>query len=73
VLTFEDAKALTGLSGSCLYKKTSDRTIPFYRPSGKQIFFDRIELEGWMKQNRVATTNEIEQQAANYIVNGKRG
>ena len=72
VLTFEDAQLLTGLSGSCLYKKTSSHTIPFYRPSGKQIFFDRCELESWMKQNRVSTTTEIEQQANSYVATVKK-
>ena len=46
--------------------------IPFYKPNGKQIYFDRIELEAWMKQNRVATQQETGQKAVNYVVTGKQ-
>lgn len=67
VLSLEDVAALTGLSKSHLYKLTCTHQIPFYKP-GKQIYFDRSELERWMKQNRVATQAEIEAQAATYLV-----
>ena len=53
VLTLEDAALLTGLSKSHLYRLTFTHQIPFYKPNGKQIYFDRIELEAWMKQNRL--------------------
>lgn len=31
------------------------------------MYFDRMEIEEWMKQNRVATNMEIDQKAADYI------
>lgn len=70
VLTLEDVTLLTGLSKSYLYKLTCTKQIPYYRPNGKQIYFDRSEIEAWMKQNRVATESEVEQKAANYISTG---
>lgn len=72
VLTLEDAALLTGLSKSHLYRLTCTHQIPFYKPNGKQIYFDRIELEAWMKQNRVATQQETGQKAVNYVVTGNR-
>lgn len=71
VLCLEDVALLTGLSKSHLYKLTCSHQIPFYKPNGKQIYFDRMEVENWMKQNRVATTNEIETKAVNYLVTGE--
>ena len=68
VLSLEDVAALTGLSKSHLYKLTCTHQIPFYKPNGKQIYFDRGEVESWMKQNRVATQAEIETQAVTYLV-----
>ena len=68
VLSLEDVAALTGLSKSHLYKLTCTHQIPFYKPNGKQIYFDRGEVESWMKQNRVATQAEIEAQAVTYLV-----
>ena len=73
VLTLEDAILLTGMSKSYLYKLTCKQEIPHYKPNGNQIYFDRKELEDWMKRNRVATKEEIEQSATNYLVTGKIG
>jgi excisionase family DNA binding protein len=72
VLTFEDVVVLTGLSRSYLYKLTSTNHIPHYKPSGKQLYFDREEIENWLKQNRVATVEETDRKATNYVVTGRR-
>lgn len=72
VLTFEDVVVLTGLSRSYLYKLTSSNQIPHYKPSGKQLYFDREEIENWLKQNRVATVEETDRKATNYVVTGRR-
>ncbi len=66
VLTFEEAVMFTGLAKSYLYKLTASGKIPYYKPSGKLIYFDRSELERWMLRNPVKTADEIEQQAVNY-------
>lgn len=71
VLTLDDVSLLTGLSKSWLYKATCNHLIPFYKPNGKQVYFDRGEIESWMKQNRVSSKAEISQMAANYCVTGK--
>lgn len=72
VLTLQDAALLTGLSKSHLYRLTCTRQIPYYKPHGKQIYFDRGEIEAWMKQNRVATQQETEQAAITYVITGKQ-
>jgi len=68
VLTLNDVALLTGLSKSHLYKMTCQKQIPYYRPNGKQIYFDRGEVEAWMRQGKVNSTLENEQQAAAYLV-----
>ena len=68
VLTLEDVALLTGLSKSHLYRLTCTHQIPYYKPNGKQIYFDRAEIESWMKQNRVATAAEINQQAQEFCM-----
>ncbi|GAB4032928.1 helix-turn-helix domain-containing protein [Spirosoma gilvum] len=69
-LTLEEAAAYAGLSVSHIYKLTSSGKIPHFKPSGKVIYFDRAELDAWMKRNRVKTTEEIEHEAATYIAVG---
>lgn len=72
VLTIDDVALLTGLSKSHIYKLTCSKQIPFYRPNGKLMYFDRLELESWLKQNRVMTTAEAEQQAIAYMITHKK-
>lgn len=73
VLTFEEATEFSGLSKSFLYKLTSTGKIPFFKPNGKHIFFDRVELENWLKRNPVKTQEEIEQEANKYVTLNKAG
>lgn len=71
VLSLDEVVLLTGLSKSYIYKLTSNHKIPYYKPAGKQIFFDRVEIEAWLKRGRVNTREEIEEQAVSYLVTGK--
>ena len=71
VLSLDDVSVLTGLSKSHLYKLTCSHRIPHYKPNGKLVYFDRGEIENWMKQNRIASEDEVEQGAINYCVIGK--
>ena len=68
VLGIDDVIALTGLSKSYIYKLTCRKEIPYYKPNGKLIYFDRQEVEGWMKQNRVNSIAEAEQVASKYLM-----
>lgn len=64
VLTSDEAARYLGVSKSCLYKWTMSRQIPHYKsPTGKMCFFNRKEIEAWMQSQRVATNDELEQQA----------
>lgn len=68
VLDLSDVSALTGMSKSTLYRLTSEKKIPHYKPTAKLLYFDRNEIEAWMKQNRVSTRIEAESTAVAYIV-----
>jgi len=65
-LSIDEAAMYSSLSVSYLYKLTSTQQIPHFKPRGKIIYFDRSELDEWLRQNRVKTTSEIEANAANY-------
>lgn len=67
VLTFAEALLYLGLSRSTLYKMTSGGMIPFYKPNGKKLYFDRLELEAWLKRNRNASQSELEDQAISWV------
>lgn len=73
VLTFTEASEYTGMSKSYLYKLTASQRIPHYKPIGKLIYFDKEELDTWLLQNRISTTDEIENKAQAYCMNHKIG
>lgn len=68
VLVIDDVALLTNMSKSYLYSLTSKNKIPFYRPNGKQIYFDKSEIENWLKQNRVSTIDENKAMAESYCM-----
>jgi excisionase family DNA binding protein len=71
-LTMSDASLLTGLSKSHIYKLTCAKKIPYYKSQGgKLTYFDKGELNKWLLQCRVKTSDELETEAANYLVNSK--
>ena len=43
VLTLEEAALFMGISKSSLYKMTHKHELPFYRPNGKLIYFEKSE------------------------------
>lgn len=59
-LSFKEAAAFLMISKSTLYKKTSLREIPFCKPGGKLILFQKTDLEQYLSKNRIATKTEIE-------------
>jgi excisionase family DNA binding protein len=70
VLNLKEAARYLNMSCSHLYKLTSAKEIPHYKPRGKQVFFERKELDRWLLQNRQTTKAEIEQAAIDYVVKG---
>lgn len=66
-IDMEDMQKLTGFSRSYIYKLTSKREIPFYRPHGGKIFFKRQEVEDWIESSRVSSVSEISSRSA-YLV-----
>lgn len=67
VLTLDEAAVYTGWKKSHLYRLTSQRAIPFYKPMGGNIFFKRSELDEWLCSNRQATEAEISSAASTHI------
>jgi excisionase family DNA binding protein len=67
VLTLEEAAKFMGIARSSLYKMTHEQTIPFYKPNGKMIFFEKSDLLAWVRKNRVSSETEISEEAERII------
>ena len=61
VLTVEEAAKF--MARSSLYKMTCEQSIPFYRPNGKMIYFEKADILSWIRRNRVYTQEEIDDAA----------
>jgi len=72
ILSFEEASIFLNLSKSYLYKLTSGGLIPHYKPQGKMLYFEREQLENWLRQNPVRTQAQVEDEAQLYIHNHKK-
>ncbi|MDX2442447.1 MAG: helix-turn-helix domain-containing protein [Bacteroidales bacterium] len=72
VLNIDEVSKLTGLSKSTIYKFTHKGKIPHYKQA-KHLFFDRVEVENWLKAIRGFNSEEIEKQASSYVILNRRG
>lgn len=72
VLTFIETAIYLGVSHSHLYKMTSTGVIPSYKPNGKKLYFNRRELDSWLLSNKQYSQDEIEQEAAKYLIKNGR-
>jgi excisionase family DNA binding protein len=70
VLTSDETALYMGISKSYLYKLTMRHQIPHYKPMGKMCYFNRVEVENWLQTNRVATSEEYNEKANDYMMKG---
>ena len=59
-LNFKEAREYLALSNSQLYKLTRNGDIPYYKPTGKLIYFNKQELDEWMCRNHSETNADCE-------------
>jgi len=73
VLNFNEATIYIEVSHSHLYKLTSTGKLPFYKPNGKKIYFNRKELDSWLLSNRQTSNTEILEEAGSFkLKSGRR-
>ncbi len=65
ILNFDEAAAYLSMSKSTLYKLTSKKEIPHYKPN-RFVFFERAELDGWIRDAAVKTEEQLSDEAIKY-------
>ena len=68
ILTVDEVISYTGFSQKQIYKLTSTRAIPHYKPSGRKLFFKKDELDEWITQGRVKPLSELIDESQVYLV-----
>lgn len=71
ILNIREAASFLKLKITTLYEKTSQKVIPHFK-KGNKLYFNRNELEEWIKKGKVKTKTETEGEAATYLLNGKK-
>jgi excisionase family DNA binding protein len=67
LLTTDKAAQYLGIKKSYLHKLMMNKAIPYYKPNGKLCYFEREDLDKWIRRIRIATQEEIDQEAIAYI------
>ena len=65
ILTVDDLIDYTGYSQKQIYKLTSTRAIPHYKPNGRKLFFKRNEVDNWITQGRIKPMSELDDETQN--------
>jgi len=73
ILNLTELSVYTGISKSYLYKLTHLGKIPFSKPFGKLIFFDKNDVDSWLLSNKQTTSIELDVKASTYVaLKGKK-
>jgi len=59
ILTVGECAELLGISVSYIYRLTSEKRIPHYKPHGKRVYFRRDEVIDWALSHRITPDSEI--------------
>lgn len=65
MLTVEECATYINMTKETLYQKVYNREIPHYK-RGK-LYFDKNEIDEWLKTTKRPTKDEIDSQAATYV------
>ncbi|UFH36073.1 helix-turn-helix transcriptional regulator [Flavobacterium acetivorans] len=66
-LTIVEAAKYLSISESALYKKTSNKEIPYYVPGGKKIYILKGDLDNWVLSGKVNPVSEINLETERYL------
>lgn len=73
IFNLNDLAEYTGISKSYLYKLTHLHKIPFSKPFGKLIFFDKNEIDQWLLSNKQKTEDQLEVEANTFVTLKSKG
>lgn len=69
--SIKEAANFLKLKLTTMYEKTSRKLIPHFK-KGNKLYFNRTELEEWIKKGKVKTASDIEGEALAHLLNHKK-
>lgn len=67
ILNVSEAATFLKLQISTLYEKTAARLIPHFK-RGNRLYFQRKDLEQWLREGRVKTQRELQSEASTFTM-----
>jgi len=71
ILTVEDLINYTGFSRSYIYKLVHKNILPYSKPNGKTLFFQKNEIDSFLLQNKSVSNAQLTQKAFDYVAKSK--
>lgn len=67
ILNVEQLSEYTGFKKSQIYKLVHNNLIPYSKPNGKYLFFEKSEIDIWLLQNKKKSISQIHDEALKYM------
>lgn len=72
MLTVDEVALYLGVTKQWVYSLVNQRVLPTYKPNGRRLYFDRSEVDEWVKAGRLDTREQSSATALlNDYANGK--
>lgn len=68
VLNIDDLQEYTGFKKSYIYKLVHTNAIPFSKPNGKFLYFQKSEIDQWLIKNKSLSEDSIKEKTQNYTL-----
>lgn len=68
IFNVEELSDYTGFKKSYIYKLVHSNTIPYSKPTGKVLFFERRKIDDFLLQNSNKSTGEINKEAIEFTL-----
>lgn len=67
IFNVEELCEYTGFKKAYVYVLVHKGLIPYSKPNGKLLFFEKEEIDSWLLQNKSKSVGQIEQEAQRYF------
>lgn len=71
ILNVEELSDYTGFKKPYIYKLVHTNSLPFSKPNGKVLFFERTKIDEWLLKNSHKSNDEIQQEAIEFSLRKK--
>ena len=72
ILSVEELEKYTGFKKSYIYHLVHFSKIPYSKPNGKYLFFQKSEIDEWLLKNKSLSDDQIQAKAREYVLKKRK-